>query len=130
MAEGFSDPPDASAEGVGEGETESSAHAVSDPGTYRLLVPIPVPGKGGMREISEVAVRRPTGMDILQVGNPVIFDPVSDPPRITHDHKRMPDMIFRLTSLTPPVLAKMDPQDLVGLFWHITPFFMPPVGRI
>ena len=119
MADGFSDlPPEQAAPAQAEPQA-----AATDPNVFILGTAISIPGKSGPQ--TEIPVRRPTAGDILQVGNPVIFDPVSDPPQITHHPGRMSQMIFRLTGVSPPVQATMDPQDIVGLFWHLTPFFIP-----
>ncbi|WP_342106292.1 phage tail assembly protein [Methylobacterium sp. SI9] len=95
---------------------------------YRLRQPVQAPGPKGIAEVTEIVCRRPTGMDILQVGNPVLFDPGRA--QITHDIEKMPLMIFRLSSVTPAVLGKMTSEDLTGLFWAVTRFFLPPVGSI
>ena len=42
---------------------------------FTLGTPIAVPGKPG--KVDQIKVRKPTAGDILTVGNPVIFDPVS-----------------------------------------------------
>ena len=45
--------------------------------------------------------REPTARDLLSVGNPVIFDPISDPPKIMHDEKRMNAMLSLLADVPP-----------------------------
>lgn len=99
---------------------------------FPLSKPIKVRGDAHnpTREISVVPVRKPTAGDILAAGNPVIFDPGSNPPRITHDSQKMGEMLFRLTGLIPAELERMEPDDLVSLFWFITPFFIPRPGSV
>jgi len=123
--EGFSDPPlEPNPETAAQVEAFEGPIRYGDDGVSHVLaVPITVPAKGGTKTIDRIVFRRPTGGDILEVGNPVIFDPGRA--QITHDMQRMPLMIFRLSGVQPPVLAKMDPRDLVDCMWAITPFFIP-----
>lgn len=90
---------------------------------YTLTTPIKAYGE----EVRVIRFRRPTGMDIVMVGNPVVFMPHADPPRVEHDYPKLIKMMARLSD--PPIpstsLAEMDPQDLVGLAWTVSPFFTP-----
>lgn len=93
-----------------------------------LTLSRPIPAHGEM--ISVLTFREPTGGDILQVGNPVIVDMASDPPRVTHDERKMTAMLSRLASVPPSSIAKLGPNEWVEAAWIITPFFMPRPGRI
>ena len=127
--EGFTDPPapddgtGAAGDAAADDAPETSVRYGDEGVTIMLAKPIPVPGRNGIKTVDRVVLRRPTGADILDIGNPVIFDPGRA--QVTHDMQRMPLMIFRLSGIAPPALAKMDPQDLVDCFWAITPFFIP-----
>lgn len=78
-------------------------------------------------EVRSIVMRKPNGADLLAIGNPVIFSPHIDPPRIEHDLPRVLQMIARLSqpSIPSTSLAALDPQDILGLAWHISPFFTP-----
>lgn len=76
-------------------------------------------------KVKELVLREPTGADVIAVGNPVQFDPISDPPRVLIDDARMAAMISRLSSVPPGAVAKLKPKDLISLGWHLTSFFMP-----
>jgi hypothetical protein len=72
--------------------------------------------------------RKPNGADIIKVGNPVIFQPFTDPVQITHDMPRMMAMLARLANMPSSSVERMAPRDLVSLTWEVTPFFMPRVS--
>ncbi len=76
-------------------------------------------------QVKELVLREPTGADVIAVGNPVQFDPISDPPRILVDDKRMAAMISRLAEVPPSSVAKLKPKELISLGWLLTPFFVP-----
>lgn len=99
---------------------------------FFLSKPIEVPGtkEDPKTKLTEVVFRDPSGADLLAVGNPVIFDPVSNPPRVTHDPEKMAMMIWRLSGVTPGQQGQMAPQDWVGCAWLLTPFFVPPLDQI
>jgi hypothetical protein len=82
------------------------------------------------QKIGKLVFREPTGRDLLSVGNPVIFDPVSDPPKIIHDERRMNAMLSLLASVPPSTIAMLAPRDWVTAAWGITPFFVPIPGKI
>jgi hypothetical protein len=58
---------------------------------------------------------------LIRVGNPVDWDPFSDPPRISHDMPKMIKMIARLTGLSSISLDLLAPQDLVSASWALSP---------
>ncbi|GJE45366.1 phage tail assembly protein [Methylobacterium soli] len=88
------------------------------------------PIKAHGEEIREITFRDPLGADILAVGNPVIVDMASDPPRVTHDERKMAAMISRLGGIPTSSVAQMGPQDWVACAWLLTPFFVPMAGAI
>ncbi len=90
---------------------------------YPLLKPVKAYGE----EVRSIVMRKPNGGDLLAVGNPVIFSPHIDPPRIEHDLAKVLQMVARISqpSIPSTSLAELDPQDIVGLAWHISPFFTP-----
>lgn len=100
---------------------EADTPAVPDVIRYELSKPILAYGK----QISVLEMSRPTGADLVRVGNPVIFTPFTDPPRVEHDFAKVIAMVARLAKVPSPSLEALDPDDLVGLAWGISPFFMP-----
>ena len=95
-----------------------------------LSMPLAKPIKAHGEELTEINFRAPTVSDMLAVGNPAIFEPAMDPPRITHDERKMNAMIARLGNIPPSSVAQMDPQDWVSCAWLLTPFFVPMAGKI
>jgi hypothetical protein len=80
--------------------------------------------------VSVLIFREPTARDLLQIGNPVIFDPISDPPRVTHDERKMHAMLSLLGNVPPSSIAQLSPRDWVSCAWGLTPFFVPVPGKI
>eukprot|EP01037_Dinobryon_pediforme_P017837 gene17837-18065_t len=76
-------------------------------------------------KVDTLTLREPTGGDIMAIGNPVEFDPISDPPRIKIDDTRMGNMIARLANVPPSSLRSMVPKDMINLGWILSNFFMP-----
>lgn len=69
--------------------------------------------------------RKPTGLDLIEVGNPVLFNPMADPPSIEHKTGLMLRMMERLSDIPMASLYKLEPTDMVSCFWALTPVFMP-----
>ena len=88
----------------------------------------PVVGFDG--EITTLKLRKPTGADIIRVGNPIQFDPISDPPKISFDYPVLSKMIARLGNIASISVEQMDPADLVGIGWTIAPNFLPRPGTV
>ena len=104
-----------------EGVVEDAPVAESNEIVVTLSSPIPVFAE--MRSV--ITMRKPTGLDLIKVGNPVQFDPVSDPPRIEHNMPRMVAMIARLANIPTGSVEKMDPRDLASCAWQLSSFFLP-----
>ena len=104
-------------------EKKEDATKVPDFVTYPLKTPIMAYGE----KIAVIKMRRPLGADLMTVGNPVIFFPYADPLRIEHDYSRVVAMVARLSDPAIPSssLAELDPNDLTGIAWAISPFFTP-----
>jgi hypothetical protein len=95
---------------------------------YTLELSRPVEAHG--QQVSTLVFREPTGRDLLNVGNPVIFDPISDPPKIIHDERRMNAMMSALAGVPPSSIMAMSPRDWITAAWGLTPFFVPVPGKI
>jgi tail assembly chaperone E/41/14-like protein len=108
---------------VNEQEHEQAAAAPSK----MLVWPLNKPIKSYGEEITAITMRRPNGHDLLIVGNPVLYYPHVDPPRVEHDFPKVVTMVARLSEPKIPTtsLAELDPLDIVGLAWAISPFFIP-----
>lgn len=107
---------------MSETENETAAASASDD---KLEFNLSKPIRAFKDEISVLKLRRPTGMDVVAVGNPVIYTPFCDPPRVEHDYPKVIAMAARLSGVPSSSLQKLEPQDLVELAWAISPFFMP-----
>jgi Phage tail assembly chaperone proteins, E, or 41 or 14 len=94
-----------------------------------IYVKLSKPIRAYTEEVSVLKMRLPTTGDIVRVGNPVIFDPISDPPQISHNQQRMLNMVARLANVPSGSLEKMPPQDWVAVCWAVTPFLIPNPGQ-
>jgi hypothetical protein len=107
--------------------TESTAvddvAPVADRATFKLSKPMAAMG----RQISELSLRAPLGSDLLQVGNPVVFYPYEDPPKVEHNMAKMVAMAARLSGQPSSSVAKIETDDLIKLTWMLSPFFVPSV---
>jgi hypothetical protein len=88
---------------------------------YQLTEPINAYGE----EVKVLKMRKPTGLDLIRIGNPVTFYPMIDPPRIEHDMPKMVQMIARLSGVPSSSIERIDPRDLIGIAWLVSPFFIP-----
>jgi hypothetical protein len=76
-------------------------------------------------ELTVLKLRKPTGIDLIEIGNPVNFYPYATPVKIEHDMAKVQAMVARLANIPSSSVARIGPQDLVGLAWAISPFFIP-----
>jgi hypothetical protein len=76
-------------------------------------------------EVTVLKLRKPTGVDLIRIGNPVTFYPHLEPPKIEHDMERVVAMVARLAGVPSSSLERLEPDELVGLAWAISPFFIP-----
>ena len=76
-------------------------------------------------EVKVLKMRRPIGADLIRVGNPVIFYPHTEPPKIEHDMIKMQLMIARLSNIPSASIEKIGTRDLLGIAWMLSPFFIP-----
>jgi hypothetical protein len=88
---------------------------------YQLAEPINAYGE----EIKVLKLRKPTGMDLIEIGNPVDFYPYAEPVKVAHDMPKVRAMLARLANIPSSSVARLGPRDLVGLAWAISPFFIP-----
>lgn len=95
---------------------------------YTLELTRPVEAHG--QQMTKLTFREPTGRDLLTIGNPVIFDPISTPPKIIHDERRMNEMMSALAGVPPSSILALTPQDWITCAWGLTRFFVPIPGRI
>lgn len=75
-------------------------------------------------EITVLRMRKPTGADIIAIGNPCPVNPYVDPPEVKHDYKKVVQMVARLANVPSSSLERMEADDLIGLGWMIAPFFL------
>lgn len=90
-----------------------------------VMYPLSSPIRAYGEEVTVIKLRKPSGRDLLEVGNPVIFYPHVEPPRIEHHMDRVIAMAARTSdpSIPSSSLMEMDPQDMVGLAWAMSQFF-------
>lgn len=76
-------------------------------------------------QVLELKFREPTGGDIISVGNPVVFDMSSDPPKMAFDAALMAEMMSLLAGVPPSSIAQMSPNDFVSAEFLLLRFFVP-----
>ena len=76
-------------------------------------------------EMKSITLREPTGADQMACGNPVIFNPMSDPPSVQIKDREMGAMLSRLSNLSPVAIGRMSPKDMTMAGWALVPFFVP-----
>jgi hypothetical protein len=76
-------------------------------------------------EVKVLRLRKPTGADLLRVGNPVKFSPFTSPPTVEHDYAKVIAMAARLANVPSSSLEKLEPEELTSLAWELSPFFIP-----
>jgi hypothetical protein len=92
---------------------------------YAIEYPLSEPLKAYGETVSVLKLRKPTGVDLIEVGNPVTFYPYADPVKIEHDMPKVRAMLARLANIPSSSIERLGPRDLVGLAWAISPFFIP-----
>lgn len=80
--------------------------------------------------VKTLTFREPTARDLMQIGNPVIFNMFVTPPVVTHDVVVMGAMLSRLGNVPPSSIEQLTTRDLIDCSWGITRFFMPHPGKI
>lgn len=76
-------------------------------------------------DITVLKIRRPTAMDLIRMGSPVILNPLVEPPVLTHDWKKLAEILADLASVPSSAIARMDIKDLQECAWALVPFFTP-----
>jgi hypothetical protein len=107
------------------GQEEEVALTEEELDKEHVWVRLTKPIKSYGEEVTVIKMRLPTAADIFRLGNPVEFDPISDPPKITHNFQRLQVMIARLANIPSGSLEKMATKDLVACAWALTPHFLP-----
>lgn len=88
---------------------------------FELSEPIMAYGE----EVTILKIRKPTGLDLIEVGNPVTFYPYTEPVKVEHDMVKVRAMLARLANIPSSSVGNIGARDLVGLAWAISPFFIP-----
>lgn len=92
-----------------------------EPVTIRLSSPVTVID----REISEIALRPPTGKDLIATGNPMAINLDGGPGGINFDTKVMAAMIARLGNLTVTAVEDMAAEDFMAAALAVMVFLAP-----
>lgn len=101
--------------------------AAADEAAAEILLEFPLerPINAYGEEIKVLKLRKPTGADLVRIGNPVKFNPYVEPPQVEHDYTRVLAMVARLANVPSSSLERLDPEELTSLAWAISPFFLP-----
>lgn len=95
------------------------------PENIAVEFPLTVPIKAYGEEVKVIRMRKPTGADLVRVGNPVNFYPYADPVKVEHDMSKVVAMAARLSNIPSASIEMMDSNDLIGMAWAMSPFFIP-----
>lgn len=101
---------------------------VETPAEDVIVIPLRKPINSFGEEVKELKCRRPIGAELVRIGNPVIFDPISDPPQIRHDYSKVVQWLVALSGVPSSSITQLPPSDLTKAAWDITPFFLPTTG--
>jgi hypothetical protein len=99
--------------------TKSTAFTVKDP-VYTHLFPEPFTVLD--ERVDELPIRKPTGMDMIEVGSPVAFD--SNTGKAELDIPKCYAMTARLSGMPERALLGIDVGEMQDLFWLVASFFM------
>ena len=97
----------------------SSKFKVENP-TYTHTFPEPFTVLG--EQVTELPIRKPNGLDMIEVGTPVIFDSATGKAEL--DIPKCYEMVSRLSTMPTKTLLTIDPGEMLDLFWMIASFFM------
>lgn len=95
----------------------------TEPWSFKLKLRKPVQAYG--KEVAEITLRQPTGMDYLTYGNPIIVDMASAGDQIVWDTRKVVPLLAALAQVPNSAITDLDVQDLVLLQWAIGGFFIP-----
>lgn len=73
-------------------------------------------------QVDELPIRKPTGLDMLEGGSPVIYDPNTGEAEL--DIPKCYAMTARLAGVPQRVLLGIDVGEMIDLFWLVASFFM------
>ena len=72
--------------------------------------------------VNELPLRKPTGLDMLEVGTPVKFDSATGEADL--DIPKSYAMLARLSNMPEKILLNIDTAEILDLFWMQASFFM------
>lgn len=72
--------------------------------------------------VDELPIRKPTGLDMIEAGSPVVFDSTTGKAEL--DIPKCYTMTARLSGVPERVLLGIDTGEMLDLFWLVASFFM------
>jgi hypothetical protein len=93
-------------------------------GKYTFQLRKPIQNAAG-EQIKELTFREPTGGDMIEAGNPVIFNAFGEETTVSFNEKKLGAMISRLSNQPPSTIKNMSPKDFIDVGWLLASFFMP-----
>ena len=80
--------------------------------------------------LTEIRLREPRGIDVIQNGNPVKFNGFSEEYQVAFDEVAVVKMLCALSNGLPrSAFERMNTNDFADCCWGIAPFFIPWVNR-
>ncbi len=83
------------------------------------------PFKAMDEQVDELPIRKPNGLDMIEVGTPVLYDSYTGKAEL--DIPKCYAMISRLSNMPEKILLSIDPGEMLDFFWMAASFFM--MGR-
>ncbi len=72
--------------------------------------------------VTELPIRKPTGLDMIEAGSPVVFDSTTGKAEL--DIPKCYTMTARLSGVPERALLAIDAGEMLDLFWLVASFFM------
>jgi Phage tail assembly chaperone proteins, E, or 41 or 14 len=102
--------------------------AEEKPNDQFLEVILSTPLNSFGEEITVLKMRRPNGIDLINLGQPCDLDPFSEPPRFIPNIAKSVVWAARLSGIPSPEFGKLSSNDLMTIGWKLVPFFAPNMG--
>ncbi len=99
--------------------TKSTTFKVENP-VYTHTFPEPFKVMDEM--VTELPIRKPTGLDMIEVGSPVKFDSATGDADL--DIPKSYAMLSHLSNMPQKILLGIDTGEILDLFWMQASFFM------
>ena len=109
-------------------EVKKEEPVAEKPAEEFLEVNLSTPLNSFGEEITVLKMRRPNGVDLINLGQPCDLDPFSEPPRFIPNIAKSVVWASRLSGVPSTEFGKLSTNDLMTIGWKFVPFFSPNMG--